>query len=43
MHAARLLADGAWLADSSSTFPLSGGDKPAVLAVALELLGESGS
>jgi AcrR family transcriptional regulator len=43
MHAARLLADGSWLADSSATFPLSDGDKPAVLAVALELLGEAAS
>ncbi len=41
LHAARLLADGAWLADSSNTFPLSDGERPRVLAVALELLGET--
>jgi AcrR family transcriptional regulator len=40
LHAARLLADGAWLADSSDTFPLDVAARPAVLAVALELLGE---
>lgn len=40
LHAARLLADGAWLADSSDTFPLREDERPGVLAVALELLGE---
>lgn len=40
LHAARLLADGAWLADSSDTFPLADDDRPRVLSVALELLGE---
>ncbi|QZT65133.1 TetR/AcrR family transcriptional regulator [Mycolicibacterium austroafricanum] len=40
LHAARLLADGAWLADSSSTFPLADDERPRVLSVALELLGE---
>lgn len=40
LHAARLLADGVWLADSSNTFPLSKGERPQVLSVALELLGE---
>lgn len=40
MHAARLLADGAWLADSSNTFPLTKTEKPQVLSVALKLLGE---
>lgn len=41
LHAARLLADGAWLADSSDTFPLADNERPQVLSVALELLGES--
>jgi AcrR family transcriptional regulator len=41
LHAARLLADGAWLADSSDTFPLTDGQRPGVLAVALELLGDT--
>lgn len=41
LHAARLLADGAWLADSSNTFPLSDIERPGVLAVALDLLGET--
>ena len=40
LHAARLLADGAWLADSSNTFPLRDDERPQVLSVALELLGE---
>ena len=40
LHAARLLADGAWLADSSNTFPLTESQRPQVLSVALELLGE---
>lgn len=40
LHAARLLADGAWLADSSNTFPLTNAERPQVLSVALELLGE---
>lgn len=40
LHAARLLADGAWLADSSNTFPLSSDERPQVLSVALDLLGE---
>jgi AcrR family transcriptional regulator len=40
LHAARLLADGAWLADSSNTFPLADGERPQVLSVALDLLGE---
>ena len=38
LHAARLLADGSWLADSSDTFPLAADERPDVLAVALELL-----
>jgi AcrR family transcriptional regulator len=41
LHAARLLADGAWLADSSNTFPLDNAERPQVLSVALDLLGES--
>lgn len=41
LHAARLLADGAWLADSSNTFPLDKAERPKVLSVALDLLGES--
>jgi hypothetical protein len=40
LHAARLLADGAWLADSSNTFPLADDERPQVLSVALDLLGE---
>lgn len=40
LQAARLLADGVWLADSSATFPLDDDERPQVLAVALELLGE---
>lgn len=40
LHAARLLADGAWLADSSNTFPLAEHERPQVLSVALHLLGE---
>ncbi|MBB2993454.1 AcrR family transcriptional regulator [Mycolicibacterium iranicum] len=43
LHAARLLADGAWLADSSRTFPLSEDERPQVLSVALQLLGEESS
>ncbi|MFB1299166.1 TetR/AcrR family transcriptional regulator [Mycobacterium sp. pW049] len=41
LHAARLIADGAWLADSSRTFPLRNDERPQVLSVALELLGDS--
>ncbi|OAN37380.1 TetR/AcrR family transcriptional regulator [Mycolicibacterium iranicum] len=40
LHAARLLADGAWLADSSRTFPLRKDERPQVLSVALQLLGD---
>lgn len=41
LHAARLLADGALLAESSNTFPLPESARPDVLAVALSLLGEA--
>ncbi|MGP4053455.1 TetR/AcrR family transcriptional regulator [Mycobacterium sp. 4D054] len=40
LHAARMLADGAWLSDSSATFPLAEHERPQVLSLALELLGE---
>ena len=40
LHAARLLADGAWLAACTGIFPLADDERPGALAVALELLGE---
>lgn len=39
LHAARLLADGAWLAQASATFPLTADEQPDVLALALDLIG----
>lgn len=41
LQAARLLADGSWLADCTSIFALTAGERPDVLAVALELVGET--
>ncbi|BCI56096.1 TetR family transcriptional regulator [Mycolicibacterium litorale] len=43
LHAARLLADGAWLARASATFPLDDDDQPDVLALALDLVGTEDS
>jgi AcrR family transcriptional regulator len=39
LHAARLLADGAWLAQASGTLPLPDAEQPGVLALALDLVG----
>ncbi len=43
MTTARLIADGAWLADCTATFPIPAEDRPTVLAIALDLLGEENS
>jgi AcrR family transcriptional regulator len=40
LHAARLMADGAWWANVSDTFPLDDHDQAALLAVALNFLKE---
>ena len=38
LHAARLIADGTWLAAATNTFPLDNNDKPDVQSIALRLL-----
>lgn len=38
LHAVRLLADGAWLADTTATFPVPRADRIHVLRLALQLL-----
>ncbi|BBY18690.1 TetR/AcrR family transcriptional regulator [Mycolicibacterium litorale] len=43
LNAARLVADGAWLAQASATFALSDAEQPDVLAVALDLIGTDDS
>lgn len=37
-HAARMLADGAWFADATSTFPLADDERAHVRSIALDLL-----
>ncbi|GAA3388776.1 TetR/AcrR family transcriptional regulator [Cryptosporangium minutisporangium] len=38
LHALRFIADGCWFADASNVLPLPAADRPALLAIALELL-----
>lgn len=40
LNAVRLLADGCWYADATGVLPLAADDRPAVLTLALELLGD---